>query len=1125
MNKRLSDFLNEHQSFENLIAQYAQSFNYCQDHFNEKRCNEQAPFNNFYEQFKSQKNRRLRQIRENVISSKSSLDRILSSVKGNETAINDKRYFKFKESFVIPTEEATAQSHYTKQQIDEQARKAKESVNKLMQLKSIPRAYSYLSKSFRESLFTEIITNIDALEKMITSFKKDHDVVYENEKNKIEGEIAEQKVAIDQRKNQKQEEIYAEKQEYLKNLKLLLLDGIQNCLNSCESYEHSAEWIDEYLNTYLNARPSPNGIERLCIGFTNHNFNANDDGTLDSYLSRIFSSGYHYNNGMLLVPITLDKSFEKPISVRYSSDLSVYSLFENYALQMLNIFKDDDATIYLVDCTNMGGQYSSFTGASSDEQNRINIIRSKDELKALLNTLSDDIIEASGEYLRDSYNSIIEYNQSAVIKRPIKAVFFSDISELENNDMISKLESIARNGNRCGIYSFIGIPDTELEQRPTLSQQRIALVSNILDICDSIRMNSNTEMEIEDGGDSFIAPSKIDSQVKSAILERAVKINENSTVIPLASHIINESDYFTFDAQNGISIPIGLDAKGNEYTIDLKGDAAYMLACGDPHSGKSSLIHTIVLQALTRYGHDQLEIYLADLKDGVEFDIYARKGIKSVKAILNDTHDSDSQASFLKYIKSIVEKRNEIFRKLSEQTGENIRNIEQFYAYNNIHNAVPNLPRILLIVDEFQTLYSNNRETGTITNYLVRMCRTVGIFIIMASQRVQAAADVNNTFTNDTKDYFIHRTVLKCPPGSARQIVQETCSDTSRQNTAILKSPTLKTGQAIVNPSMGAIEEDNTLVQCYYPDNSCIMEICDAIVRKQDINHKSIVINSEEAPIFQGEEFFGHDGIILGVSNRLLYDDYCENVDVVFDRKFVGLKSNDSLNVLCTGEDKNVKESTQLAILSKLSYLHKDRLLVNILVPNGEETSLSYISCFKNAGDRIKIFDSVESFAENASSISSDMVSYNIICNIDSFSALQKDTWSGNTSEATSSFLNTISKPNTVNLLICDNLSELGSKYSYIVKKFNIRIASVGNISSIRGILSNDRREQIKNGDFNVITNRVKAYYYNASTDKLGKMKMYKPSELLASIDFDSFNSATDEGADNRAGFSGLIGN
>ena len=183
MNKRLSDFLDEHQSFENLITQYAQSFNYCQDHFNEKNRNEQAPFNNFYEQFKSQKNRSLRQIRENVISSKSSLDRILSSVKGNETAINDKRYFKFKEIFVIPTEEDTAQSHYTKQQIDDQATNAQDSANKLMPLKSIPKAYSYPSKSFRESLFTEIITNIDALEKMIISFKKDHDVVYENEKN------------------------------------------------------------------------------------------------------------------------------------------------------------------------------------------------------------------------------------------------------------------------------------------------------------------------------------------------------------------------------------------------------------------------------------------------------------------------------------------------------------------------------------------------------------------------------------------------------------------------------------------------------------------------------------------------------------------------------------------------------------------------------------------------------------------------------------------------------------------------------------------------------------------------------------------------------------------------------
>ena len=1124
MTKQLSDFLEECQSFESLIAQYVHSFNYCQNHYNEKSNNEKASLINSFNQFKSQKNQSLRQMKETVAQRKAELDGILRSVKSRETAISDRRYFEFKEGYTISEEANSASTHYNKQQIDEQAEKAKEAISKLIQLKSIPKAFSYVSKNFRKSLFTEIITNINTLEKMIISFMKDHDTVYDREKSKIDGTISKQKAFTDEQNNGIQRQIYLEKQEYLKRLKLLFLDGIQDCLNKSESYANSAEWIDHYINTYVNNNPASDETEKLFLGFTNHDFSVSDDGTVDSYLSQIFSSGFHYNNRMLLVPITLDKAYEKPICVQHSADIDIYSLFENYALQMLNIFKEDDATIYLVDCTNMGGQYSSFTGASSDEQNRINIIRSKEELKALLNTLSDDIIETNGEYLRDSYDNIIEYNQNAIIKRPIKAVFFSDISELENSEMISKLESIARNGNRCGIYSFIGIPDTELEQRPTASQARMTTIRSIVSLCDTIRKTSNTEMRIENGGYSFVVPSKINSRIKCAILERAVKVNENSTVIPLSSRIINESDYFTFDAQNGIRIPVGLNAKGEEYAIDLKGDAAYMLACGDPHSGKSSLIHTIVLQALTRYGPDQLEVYLADLRDGVEFDVYARKGIKAVKAILNDTHDSDSQASFLKYIKSIVEKRNEIFKKLSAETGVNIRNIEQFYEYNNTHNAVPNLPRILLIVDEFQTLYSNNRETGAITNFLVRMCRTVGIFIIMASQRVQTAADVNNTFTNDTKDYFIHRAILKCPPGSSRQIVQDTCSDTNRQNTAILKSPTLKTGQAIINPSMGAIEKDNTIIQCYYPDNSCIVEVCNAILRKQNGNHKAIVINSEEAPVFNRDEFFENDGLVLGESNRLLYDDYSENVDVIFDRKFVGMKSNDNLNVICTGEDKNVKESTLLAVLSKLSYLYKNRLFVNVLAPNGEKTDLSYISHIKNIGGRIKLFDSVDTFVDNANSVPNNAVSYNVICNPNFFSNLHKDTWNNNVSETISSFLNVISKSNTVNLLICDNLGEVNSRCAYLLSRFNLRIVSVGNIGSIRSVLSNDRWEQIRNCDFNVITNRVKAYYYNASTDKLGKMKMYRPDELLTSIDFDSFNT-TDEDTESHVGFSGLIGN
>ncbi len=218
MNKQISDFLNECRSFEDLIAQYAQGFNDCHNHYNGKSKDEQALLNNFFERYKSQKNQSMRQMHETVNSHKAVLDGILSSVKSNETAINDKRYFKFIEGFTLNQDSDSAPAHYTKQQIDEQARKTKESINKLVQLKSIPKAFSYVNKNFRESLFTEIITNIKTLEKMIVSFKNDHDAVYEREKNKINSEIADQKTVTDQRKNEKQSEIHDKKQEYLRNL-------------------------------------------------------------------------------------------------------------------------------------------------------------------------------------------------------------------------------------------------------------------------------------------------------------------------------------------------------------------------------------------------------------------------------------------------------------------------------------------------------------------------------------------------------------------------------------------------------------------------------------------------------------------------------------------------------------------------------------------------------------------------------------------------------------------------------------------------------------------------------------------------------------------------------------------
>ena len=523
MINHLNDFVNEHKSFEKLISVYFQGYVDGQNFYNSKINQSRLELSGMLDQVEFQQQQQITQTKESVSRAKNLLNSTLNSVKSVEATITDKRYFKFRDSFQVPDVSSNDEpTHYTSSEVDEQVRKTNELIFKLKKLKSIPKAYSFISKNYREGIFKEIIINIKKLETMIELQKNEHDATFANKKRDIDREASEQVSLISNSVESTKNQITSEKQEYLRKLKILLLDGIKECLENGESYERSAEWIKEYLDTYVENGVENSEVKKLFLGFLNHNFNVRDDGTIESYLSQIFDNRYYYNNGMMLVPVALDEAYEKPICIKYGQGLNTYSLFKNYALQMLNIFNKYDASIYLVDCANMGSQYSSFAGAENDDQCRINIVRSKEALKTLLDELSEYIIETNSEFLKDTYTNVIEYNKSSTVKRPVKAVFFSNISELEDSEMLAKLELIARNGNRSGVYSFIGVPDEELNTGQASSQERVNTVQSIIGLCDVLNMNSDTELEIAEGGCDFAPPSKINEQVERRIMERAV---------------------------------------------------------------------------------------------------------------------------------------------------------------------------------------------------------------------------------------------------------------------------------------------------------------------------------------------------------------------------------------------------------------------------------------------------------------------------------------------------------------------------------------------------------------------------------------------------------------------------
>lgn len=76
---------------------------------------------------------------------------------------------------------------------------------------------------------------------------------------------------------------------------------------------------------------------------------------------------------------------------------------------------------------------------------------------------------------------------------------------------------------------------------------------------------------------------------------------------------------------------------------------------------------------------------------------------------------------------------------------------------------------------------------------------------------------------------------------------------------------------------------------------------------------------------------------------------------------------------------------------------------------------------------------------------------------------------------------------------------------------------------TIKQAISADLLDKITDCGFNVIRfNVIKAYYYNKSTDKPGRFRMFDINNLISCVDFFGLNSDSN---DDESGYSGLIGN
>ncbi len=466
-------------------------------------------------------------------------------------------------------------------------------------------------------------------------------------------------------------------------------------------------------------------------------------------------------------------------------------LLQNIVLRMLVAVPAYNLKFCFIDPVGLGENFGRFMDLP-DAVSGGRVWGERDHIRDQLRKLTEHVSLVTQKYLRNRFNNIEAYNKEVKeIEEPYRALVVSDFPEGFDDESAARLVSIAKNGVKTGVYVFVMVDPKKKHPYGYNPEDLERLCLNLEYLPDgSFDLGS-----LSYSGCVIRQGPLPDDALFDQIIHRIPKVSERTlrekVRVPFKEVVSWIKDRpWEGDSSEMISVPIGkTGAKLQQFIIGLKEHHA--LIAGKTGYGKSIFIHNLIISISLKYSPDDVEFYLIDFKEGVEFMKYATHQLPHARVVAVET-EREFGLSILKKLEEEFKIRSEKFK--SAGAGD----ISKLTDYNRKFPE-DKLPRILLIVDEFQQLFTEDdnlsMRTLTILDRLVKQGRNVGINIILASQTMDRAI-----FIKGTANQMGLRIAFQCTDDDSRLILGEANPEARR-----LTRP----GEGIYNDQTGAIEANS----------------------------------------------------------------------------------------------------------------------------------------------------------------------------------------------------------------------------------------------------------------------------------------------------------------------------
>ena len=434
-------------------------------------------------------------------------------------------------------------------------------------------------------------------------------------------------------------------------------------------------------------------------------------------------------NGKLIpkvIPFPLDK-------VLYSYDENSVFYIYQYILRALQISPLNKIDFLFIDTKTLGKTFNFIRPILNNNFiYKQRILTYVDEIEETLKEITDYLenllqkqlsgVENWKEYNRKNPNTLL----------PLKVLVINGFPEQFSANSLLYLSRIVKFGSIAGINSFILMDEIEKDNK-TLKKVENIILENAVNIKNMESLLTQEFKALKLSNELEPLPTVIN--IKTFLEQINQAYMKTSTIKGEIDSFWNDNNFWKSSSKLGIIVPIGWDSNENiiNFEIGFEYSEHHTLIGGRSGSGKSNLVNVLIQNIAYMYSPDEVELFLLDYKDGVEFNSYTQPYLAHASLIAINSNVSYG-VSFLEYILEEKNRRSELFKKA---------NSKDFKEYREkIENK---LSRIVIIIDEFQTLFTTKDKMKVEQMFaeILRKGRSFGIHLVLSTQTL-SGVDVSS---------------------------------------------------------------------------------------------------------------------------------------------------------------------------------------------------------------------------------------------------------------------------------------------------------------------------------------------------------------------------------------------